>query len=457
MRTVYNLWKIQVLRNEDFLTVPTSPMSLDLDPIQTSVVNMIKSFLRLRTRYYNEPTYDELSHPTNLNDINWTKIISITGKAGTGKTKCLHASIDYAIENELKSLVATPTGFLASIYCAQFDEDLDANTVHSSFLIPTDGSSPQINWALAIYDLIIIDDVSMVSAQYFEHIISTLQQLPTRPIMVISGDKYQLPPLISTNNCTTSMTNVYQFPTFSNIANSFNLTQQHRCIDKDYENILEHIRFWKPTLDMLKKLHNERLLHHSRNIDDNTLLAIIKEHPSSTFLTVSRNAVSRINSLILQHLFATGLYLGTVQMDNKETPCDIFKGMRVILTQNRDKRNGIVNGQPGIIMTMSARTVLIKLPNAKVVSVYPVSAMITEQQDDGTEKSHIKTCYPFVPGYAITIFKSQGQTLENVVLWFDTDRLGEGAAYVALSRVKSFQNIKFLTPLQMSHFQPVRL
>ncbi len=83
--------------------------------------------------------------------------------------------------------------------------------------------------------------------------------------------------------------------------------------------------------------------------------------------------------------------------------------------------------------------------------------MTNESNENDNEEPHVKTCYPFMPGYAITICKSQGQTLDNVVVWFDTNNLGQGAAYVALSRVKSLKSIKFLTPLQMSHFHPVTL
>jgi ATP-dependent exoDNAse (exonuclease V) alpha subunit len=156
--------------------------------------------------------------------------------------------------------------------------------------------------------------------------------------------------------------------------------------------------------------------------------------------------------LVLKNLFNPNLHVGTVQMDNDDPPTNIFKGMRIILTQNRDKKNGVVNGQPGIVRMMKGMTILITLPNGKTVSVYPVSTIISEAEDDGN--ANIKTCYPFVPGYAITICKSQGQTLDNVVVWFDTNSLGPGGAYVALSRVKALQNIKFLTPLQMSHFHP---
>ena len=75
-------------------------------------------------------------------------------------------------------------------------------------------------------------------------------------------------------------------------------------------------------------------------------------------------------------------------------------------------------------------------------------------QEPEDDELYVKTCYPFVRGYAITICKSQGQALENVVVWFDTNSLGEG---VALSRVSILQSITFLTPLQLSHFYPVTL
>ena len=142
-------------------------------------------------------------------------------------------------------------------------------------------------------------------------------------------------------------------------------------------------------------------------------------------------------------------------MDNDELPVIIYKGMRVVFTQNRDKKNGVVNGQPAIVLMIQGFTVLLQLPNAKKVSVYSVSTTDNQSHLGNPQQCQVRTCYPFVPGYALTICKCQGQTLDNVIVWFDTASLGPGAAYVALSQVKTFNSVKFLTPLQMSHFQPV--
>ena len=108
------------------------------------------------------------------------------------------------IDQELKCLVATPTGYLASSYRGLFYPDIDTNTIHSSFYIALNGSMPEVNWSLAMYDIIIIDEVSMITDTIFNHMMSTIQQLPSRPILLISGDKFQLPPITTTNNRTTS-------------------------------------------------------------------------------------------------------------------------------------------------------------------------------------------------------------------------------------------------------------
>lgn len=252
MRNVYQLWQVQILQNDDFLSLPLQSGHDNLDPMQTAVVATLKSFWQLRTRYYNSPissdydssvqsqVHEQGCAETSSHPNEWTRIISVTGKAGTGKTKCLHCCIQYIIEKQVMCLVATPTGYLASSYRAIFDEDIHANTIHSSFSIPIDESPPQVNWTLSMYDLIIIDEVSMVPLSIFNHILSTLRQLPTRPILLISGDKCQLPPMTTVNNRITNTSSVYQLESLPRISRSFNLTHQHRCIDEEYSQILNH-------------------------------------------------------------------------------------------------------------------------------------------------------------------------------------------------------------------------
>ena len=112
-----------------------------------------------------------------------------------------------------------------------------------------------------------------------------------------------------------------------------------------------------------------------------------------------------------------------------------------------DKKNGVVNGQRAVVKLVKNETVFLNLPNRLVVATH----LVTCKKADGT----LLTTYPFVPAYSVTICKSQGQTLQEVVLWMDAKVVPAGAAYVRLSRVKRLENLYFLTPTTKSQYRPV--
>ena len=87
--------------------------------------------------------------------------------------------------------------------------------------------------------------------------------------------------------------------------------------------------------------------------------------------------------------------------------------MRVIITQNRDKDMGVVNGQEAIVHLMENATIFLRLPDEKII-VYPVTYI----------KNDVNfTCYPFMPSYSLTMLKSQEQTLKKIIIWFDSNNV----------------------------------
>ena len=60
--------------------------------------------------------------------------------------------------------------------------------------------------------------------------------------------------------------------------------------------------------------------------------------------------------------------------------------------------------------------------------------------------------FPIVAGYASTVHKVKGQTLQHVTLAFDIRMLSPAVGYVALSRVSSLDNVVPLLRLRRSHF-----
>jgi Cdc6-like AAA superfamily ATPase len=132
------------------------PLAID-DPMQNRFLQAVKTFFQKRDHHYEELTgymraedcdereddddeevdeTDEMQ-PRNSNcvsvvncSIDWERIMLLTGKPGTGKTHCVKKTIRDAIEEDRNVLVATPTGFLASTYSAEFLQDIDTDIVH---------------------------------------------------------------------------------------------------------------------------------------------------------------------------------------------------------------------------------------------------------------------------------------------------------------------------------------
>ena len=50
---------------------------------------------------------------------------------------------------------------------------------------------------------------------------------------------------------------------------------------------------------------------------------------------------------------------------------------------------------------------------------------------------------PLIPSYAITIHKSQGQTMDKIILNLGNKEFATGLTYTALSRAKELENIAF--------------
>lgn len=102
MKNVYHLWHIQILRNEDFFSLPTQSQNVNLNPLPTAILDRLKRVLILHGEFYSQlyarsgetSVEAEQSTPLTSSPVHdWMKIISITGKPGTGKTKCLHVCI----------------------------------------------------------------------------------------------------------------------------------------------------------------------------------------------------------------------------------------------------------------------------------------------------------------------------------------------------------------------------
>ncbi|XP_020900507.1 uncharacterized protein LOC110239141 [Exaiptasia diaphana] len=146
---------------------------------------------------------------------------------------------------------------------------------------------------------------------------------------------------------------------FGRTAVTFTLHQQHRCSDEIYNDILNHLRHWKPTPAILSTLHANNLLNQSSTIYDSQIIQAVTNNASSTVLTVSRAAAKRVNNVIISHFFNSMNPLGHILFDDGDLS-PVFRNMKIIITKNINKQKGLVNGQPGKVHLMRGDTLHIR-------------------------------------------------------------------------------------------------
>ena len=464
---MFFLWQSQIISSLS-LNIPHANQTANftLNSEQQVIQNHVVSAFRKRAAYYSTPCppntlqthldsdneeieFDQpidsqddqcVTAPAQCLEIIWTKPLLLTGQAGCGKSHVIKSIVKHLIELNASVLVAAPTGFLTAVFRATLDEQVDCQTVHASFNFPVDETlSPTINWQLANYDVIIIDELSMIPNVIFRHITKTFNVLLFRPVVVLGGDSGQQQPFCNHNGKIMQIDSALDDNCLMDNSYHYLLRTQHRVEDASYLSFLQTIRKWVPSQQLLDEIQESRVISEQSSVTDLDILNAYYTSPENTILTFTKNAANRINEVVISSLFQTHQPLTYAQLDCESPPMPLYKGMRVMITQNRDKPNGVVNGQLAVIHMVENRSVLLKFPNEKIVAIYPVTVM---------KGNSSVTLYPLLAAYATTMCKAQGQTLKKVVLWFDIDNIPPGTAYIALSRVKNRNDIHFLNKLK---------
>lgn len=124
----------------------------------------------------------------------------------------------------------------------------------------------------------------------------------------------------------------------------------------------------------------------------------------------------------------------------------VYRGMRVVITENRDKAARIVNGQDATVLYNQNNTIILQLPEGDKVFVYPVTHKCGDE---------MVTTYPFTPAYARTICKSQGQNIKGLLVLLDSALVPPGMVFVTLSHVRRKSEIS-LQPLIVNQLEPIK-
>ena len=123
-------------------------------------------------------------------------------------------------------------------------------------------------------------------------------------------------------------------------------------------------------------------------------------------------------------------------------PIPIFVGARIQLTRNIHKEMDYVNGMGATILGLQQGGARVRTDTGFIVVVYP-----------WTDAESQSTYHPMRLGYANTLTKLQGATLDSMTLYLDVPNI-PAAGYVALSRVRYDKHWRFVGYLTRHHFTP---
>lgn len=391
--------------------------------------------------------FDAIEH-TNSN-------LLILGPAGTGKS----TFVNYLKSASKKRIVcACPTAVSAL--------NVGGQTIHSLFQIPPrDFTLPELlklkakpRNILTATDVLIIDEISMVAPDLLDAIdilarYARRNNDPFGGIQVVAiGDLFQLPPVI------TREANQYYESEYGHPNAYFfdsNVYKRANFIKFNFDFVYRQNDL--PLLENLVRLRNGDMgalsFFNDCKIDD------VARRDNAVLITPFRAVAERINAARLNQINETAVVYNGVLSGNfadRDVPAplalELKVGALVVFVKNGDKWH---NGSMGIVRAMSARDITVQLlsDSRDAVSVRPEKWQKIEYSRDENDRlveNEVGSYkqFPLSLGYAMTIHRAQGKTLDTVVIDVSRGCFAHGQTYVALSRTRRASDMHITSPLR---------
>ncbi len=386
--------------------------------------------------------------------------IFVTGKAGTGKSTL----IQWLCRKLESCAVVAPTAIAAV--------NVQGDTIHSFFglppthLDPDETYHPNARGRLVLENLkfLIVDEVSMVLPNMVDVMSNLLKSVRRNSLpfggvpTVFVGDLLQLPPVVSSQEERVYFSHRYrtQFFFSADVFKSqkilpVNLTKVRRQTDAAFIDALSRIRLNDDCRDAVAMFNRSCYREMSQDAK------------AGVYLVPTNHAAKTINTRELARLAGSArLYEATVTgnlpVNKWKLPVpdrlELKVGAKIIFLKN--KKPDWINGDLGVVVGLESDHIRVRKDGSDNVLVvgkqtwdkykytYNYQSKRIERESVGSFEQ-----FPVALGWAITIHKSQGLTLEKLTLDLGDGAFCEGQTYVALSRARTLEGIRLAKPISM--------
>ena len=372
--------------------------------------------------------------------------IILSGAAGTGKSYQVHKIIEKYGKKKKIALTST-TGIAAT--------NINGQTLHSFLnlgMIKSDDINKEVArikynpWArweeVKDTEILIIDEISMCDGFLFNIVEEVLRSVrdSSEPFggvqVILVGDCYQLPPVESTTKGFFFESEAYAFGNFKPVL----LKKIYRQNDQQFIDCLNRIRIAEHTDEDIKYLQQRQFPKINYALLDTTCL-----YPTNKEADILNEY--RLNDLKGKEVsfkskdkdYTNPTLTGIKRDFNKYMRApEVLKlkpGARVILLTNLAVNRGLCNGSIGIFVEEKGNLLICNF-NGQEESIPKTTFEVHEKSKLVFEREQ----YPLALGWAVSIHKSQGMSLDSVAI--DFSRIfAPHQAYVALSRARNYDGL----------------
>ena len=380
----------------------------------------------------------------------------LTGEAGVGKSYMVNKIISHYYKNKREVIPLGSTGISAV--------NIGGFTVHSFFvfgisnnleeLIVSDKRAKKrlvdLKKILNATELIVIDEISMISSAMLDMILYRLETLDYRGKILLVGDFFQLPPVIKKKGSSSLFNDtVYAFESESwqeLQLKVVNLKEMKRTDDKEFTDILQKIRVGNCDKDVVDYLTNIALNNRVYDINPTYLYGRNLEVEQTNRFQLNQLKTDE-TILFAKTKIHTKVNEKKLESWKKLLPISeeliIKEGAPILFTVN--KWGKFVNGDRGIIKKIDKDSLYIK-KGKEIIQIERHEFEMLDVSVDKNGSLELTTQaslfqFPIKLAYAVTIHKSQGMSINNLIC--DVNNIfAPSQFYVAISRATNPKNLK---------------